>query len=424
MVQGCLSYPPPPYTILFKKSNELNQSYSRWSDFLSLTFLVILISCFFLYSDNMPYIPGVMLLLPCLSTAGIIYFSVSSSFVKRVLSNAFIVKIGLLSYSLYLWHWVIITSFHYILGDKAQHIFMIIIQMTLILLLSILGYLFIEKPIRYSQISFKKSFLFIYLIPSLLLIASNYCIRNSLRNWEKTFNADIIQQSNKKLESKIIVIGDSHSWHLKDFLNYIGDKEHWRASIFKYIEKKNPSCEITFEVDEQGHNCVYEEVKDYPIVFISFFYDLYSGDYPVPRSNPKDFIVKDFYTKFERFIRDLSKDKQVYIFSNIPALSYSPLRYFRVKYLGLSNYLPPIIHMGNIQESNQKIFSIIKDIPNVHWVDIVPYLPQYYYTEDKVVYADQDHLTGFGSYQIGVNFHQHQQLLPSKLVDSLYKNKN
>ena len=32
--------------------------------------------------------------------------------------------------------------------------------------------------------------------------------------------------------------------------------------------------------------------------------------------------------------------------------------------------------MGNIDKSNQAVFDLVKDIPNVHWVDAQKYLPK------------------------------------------------
>lgn len=60
--------------------------------------------------------------------------------------------------------------------------------------------------------------------------------------------------------------------------------------------------------------------------------------------------------------------------------------------------------MGNIEKSNQAVFDLVKDIPNVHWVDAQKYLPKNMVEiHGHYLYSDQDHLTEFGSYYMGWN---------------------
>ena len=73
---------------------------------------------------------------------------------QNILSSKIFVSIGLISYSLYLWHYPIfayarITDF--IQGDIFKKIFIALI----IIILSILSYFFIEKPARNKKNQFK-----------------------------------------------------------------------------------------------------------------------------------------------------------------------------------------------------------------------------------------------------------------------------
>ncbi|CNT29476.1 trans-acylase [Neisseria gonorrhoeae] len=70
--------------------------------------------------------------------------------------------------------------------------------------------------------------------------------------------------------------------------------------------------------------------------------------------------------------------------------------------------------MGDIGKSNKAVFDLIKDIPNVHWVDAQKYLPENTVEiHGRYLYGDQDHLTYFGSYYMGREFHKHERLLKS-----------
>ena len=60
--------------------------------------------------DSSTRFPGSMALLPCIGTALLIYSnSVGSTTVAQVLSHRGLVSLGLMSYSLYLWHWPILA---------------------------------------------------------------------------------------------------------------------------------------------------------------------------------------------------------------------------------------------------------------------------------------------------------------------------
>ena len=108
-----------------------------------------------LLSDTTPF-PGVAALLPVLGTAAIIVANTSHhTITKAMLSFPAMVWIGLISYSLYLWHWPILVLARYYANSineslSSLHEFLLII---LISVLSILTYRYIEQPFR------KKNFL-------------------------------------------------------------------------------------------------------------------------------------------------------------------------------------------------------------------------------------------------------------------------
>ena len=90
--------------------------------------------------------PGFITLLPVIGTAILIWFAHSDDFVTKLLSTKLFVAVGLISYSLYLWHYPIF-AFGRILDstptwhDKTQWI-------VLTFILSLTSYHIIEKPFR------------------------------------------------------------------------------------------------------------------------------------------------------------------------------------------------------------------------------------------------------------------------------------
>ncbi len=73
--------------------------------FLSMTSLLY---CFWSYDESTVF-PGANAILPCFATAGLIYGTQAPNLVTRFLRLRIMVGIGLISYSLYLWHWPLIV---------------------------------------------------------------------------------------------------------------------------------------------------------------------------------------------------------------------------------------------------------------------------------------------------------------------------
>lgn len=91
--------------------------------------------------------PGVNAL-PATAGAALIIWAGSGekSLVSRLLSFSPVVWIGLLSYSLYLWHWPLLAFYRYIYGEVGAVAGVVLFG--LMLLLSYLSYRLVEKPLR------------------------------------------------------------------------------------------------------------------------------------------------------------------------------------------------------------------------------------------------------------------------------------
>jgi peptidoglycan/LPS O-acetylase OafA/YrhL len=113
------------------------------------------------YTQDTPF-PGPTALLPCVGSALIIWAGeAGSSLVGAILSWRPIVFIGLISYSLYLWHWPVIVLRHLgvLIGVGAvasrshiamfsSHRFDILIESLLSFALAVLSWRFVERPFR------------------------------------------------------------------------------------------------------------------------------------------------------------------------------------------------------------------------------------------------------------------------------------
>jgi peptidoglycan/LPS O-acetylase OafA/YrhL len=110
-----------------------------------LGMLCIVVAIGLLSSDS-PF-PGWNALLPCVGTALVIWANSERTSITRTLSHPCVVFFGLISYSLYLWHWPLITFYRYIVNERLSP------SATAIIIagsvgLAWLSWKFVERPIR------------------------------------------------------------------------------------------------------------------------------------------------------------------------------------------------------------------------------------------------------------------------------------
>lgn len=99
-----------------------------------------------LHFDSQTRHPGLITLLPVAGTALIIYFSNSKELVGRVLSSKPFVAVGLVSYSLYLWHYPIFAFAR--INESTTNNYDKFGWLGLAFLMSVASYFLIEKPFR------------------------------------------------------------------------------------------------------------------------------------------------------------------------------------------------------------------------------------------------------------------------------------
>lgn len=138
-----------------------------------LGLLLIVIPAFVL--DATSVFPGFNALYPCLGAVLIIVSGKEVNtygVVNKILSNKVLVFIGLLSYSLYLWHWPFFSFTKYLGFDFTLDKVVIAIGLTFVL--SYISWRFVEKPFRYRfKYDFKKTIL-VVLLPCLVITGAIY----------------------------------------------------------------------------------------------------------------------------------------------------------------------------------------------------------------------------------------------------------
>lgn len=123
----------------------------------ALGLAAILVPCL-LYSSNTAF-PGIAALPPCLGTAVVIWATSNGikgpmarpGMLARLLSTRPLVFVGLISYSLYLWHWPLLAFSNYWgLGSMGAADKAVLVGLSCVL--AVLSWRFVEGPVRHKTI--------------------------------------------------------------------------------------------------------------------------------------------------------------------------------------------------------------------------------------------------------------------------------
>ena len=307
----------------FEREKKLNY----FNIFITLGFLLILGSI--IVFDKNTLHPSILTFLPVVGTALIIWFANKNSILIKALTNRILVKIGLISYSLYLVHYPIF-AFTRITGFASGDYIKKIAVLISVFIISFISYYFVERPARSKKLK-TKNFLSILLVSITILSAIQiYFIKHDglkdrmpeiLRDvtfkkpWEQLFQAGEKCHNNilgcvfnNKSDKEVIIVGDSLvSSLLPDLVkrlvnkgykvtSYTADGCIYFPGFYKFntvYKTKHKICnEIYFERMKKKFN------KQNDTIFI------FGGSFPIFLSNELPFDLgkwKNTYIKAGKF---------------------------------------------------------------------------------------------------------------------------
>jgi peptidoglycan/LPS O-acetylase OafA/YrhL len=118
-------------------------------------------------------LPGIYALIPTVGTVFIISFTSENTIVGRFIGNKLFVSIGLISYSLYLWHQPLFAFARYkSISNVAPAAYLVLTLVSLIL--AYLSYSFVEMPFRKKEFISRKAVFLIYFGISLAFVFVGY----------------------------------------------------------------------------------------------------------------------------------------------------------------------------------------------------------------------------------------------------------
>jgi peptidoglycan/LPS O-acetylase OafA/YrhL len=155
------------YFEIIKKQRSLNNKFNLVFPLIGS----ILIAHSIVFFNDRMFHPSFYTLSPVVGVCLIIWFSNKNEIITKILSSKLLVGVGLISYSLYLWHYPILafsrlTDFFY--GGILNKLLISL----MIIILSIVSYYFIEKPFRKKKYNFKIELTLLLFISFVIVFAS------------------------------------------------------------------------------------------------------------------------------------------------------------------------------------------------------------------------------------------------------------
>ncbi len=206
-------------------------------------------------------LPSFYTLIPLSGVCLIIFFSNKDEIVTRILSNKVFVFFGLISYSLYLFHYPIFAF------SRALEIFndyykLLFIFLTIII--SVFSYYFVEQPFRDKKIiSFKRlvfilsSFIIFLIFFSIYIVKEDGLKQRLPKIFQlKPFESNIKFYQKENLQ-KVVLLGDSHSESLEYYLNEElkkNDLSLFRFPTALYIKNFNKVDKKTKQINDNFVN--------------------------------------------------------------------------------------------------------------------------------------------------------------------------
>ena len=325
---------------------------------------------------------GVISTIPIILAVIFLYANSSNTYLAKIKALHYI---GLWSYSIYLWHWVIVVFlFHYGLLDN---IYYVALGIVLSILFGAISYYTIERNFKY-----KGRIVLATLI--ILIVSTNIINRYDVKNAAYYVEiADKHDNSNvliNKLTSntKYIAMGDSHAHTLKGMFHVLS-KDKDISVIYKFlIDEKNRF--LLFDLDTVIN-------KESKTLFFIRRWD----------------ILDINNTVFEEAVKTLSNS-----FKKVVILLQVPLQPKNSEDLYLENYKNGKIdydklynssvslsaYMKNNEKSNAKIKEEASKYENVVVIDPTPYLCDSERCKvgeiNKAYYWDNDHVNGNGAMKL------------------------
>jgi len=408
------------------------------NDFIAGVGLLLIWVAIFLFDESVP-MPSVYGLIPVMGTGLVLLYATEGTYVAKLLSTRAMVYVGLLSYSLYLWHQPVL-AFARVRGLALEEWWVLMTLLGGTALLALMTYHWVELPVKRSQVFCRKKPLLIAVVTILVsFIAYGSFVSNTAffakqypqaaqlleqMQWPAALSYTEACRGQYGADQYCLVgipgekptaalIGDSHANHF-----YWGLNDYVKKSGGNLLLLGAGACPPFIGADrgfhpEHGHlNCVdrtqqlFQTVIDDPAiteVYIAFRADEYLRE---------DVELKDVFGQIggannfsntsrfmKRTIGIMQKaGKQVVLIEDMPDLSMALVDCVKQQYVMQSN---TGCMGGLVKPMSLKYRQLMAVLSNVPEVIIFPTSEfakdQFPLSDNGLTYRDQTHLSLLGS---------------------------
>lgn len=438
-IAGCLAF----YLELYLRSSKFRLNIVI-KEFIAIAGVLLIIIALFM-SDGKTQIPGIYTFICVSGTLLYIVFSHSNRGVGFYLSNNFLVYVGLISYSLYLWHQPFIIFPRLAFNVEIPWIISSILLLFSIFV-SILSFKYIEKPFKNTQFISNRYFFsalgLVYMLLFFITFSGHY-----LNGLPDRFDSEFIYKLNNynsyphgplrndnctKLypqfqslssclinsidDPDVLIIGDSHAHHYyKSITNKVNNKVILSLGSWSCFPAPSRShlnrndCESNFNnllrFLNENKSIKYVVLSGYWAYLQSGGFGLKNGYYKLPA----EFSISEssiFNDNLNILIKSMkSHEREVIFMMDVPDLNFNPISCIDFSPHLIGQRSPCIQRYEEYYNRNYKFLDSLKhDLisKNIDYIyDPVPLFCNQNECiaskNDVLLYFDSDHLSSYGA---------------------------
>ena len=291
-----------------------NRSKNKLLNLILPTIGLLLIGHSFFYFHDEMFHPSFYTISPIIGVCLIIWFSSKDEFITKIISTKLFVGIGLISYSLYLWHYPIFSfaKMQIVNFSNFDKFGLLLVS----LILSILSYKVVERPIRDKKLKFSRVFKILFVMISIISIFNLLVIKYDgvkldsrvhkfLWKYDNQID-DFIQKydyNNFDERENIFLVGNSYA---NDLLNFFSHNTELKEKYYFYT-----AVEDDFK-DYMELNCFYlflkENNKNCNYGYFSFLEKQYKeSDYIIFHVKRNWFYFTSRFIEINKFLNNDNK---------------------------------------------------------------------------------------------------------------------
>ena len=265
-------------------SNQKSNQNQIFYYFLPLIGMVLIFISFVFFNFKKIFHPSIITLIPIAGTSLIIWYSKKDEIITRILSSKIFVFFGLISFSLYLWHYPVLAIYRYSFADGT--IYRKLSLPIIIIILSIFSFYIIEKPFRnFNKIKIKSlTFILVFLLITIVTIAINFInhegykkrftykgvsidssdYQTEIKNWLQNSNTQDIFDKN---HTNVLIVGNSHATDM--YLIFKTNQKLYKKYTFKTSSFANLLNYLSNNKNDTNSEKDFADIKNANIILIS-----------------------------------------------------------------------------------------------------------------------------------------------------------